>query len=815
MHMNKHLPGGKYRGGRRSSAPSSAAEDRIFIPMAERGRSIASVALSVRLSNVLGKAKIRIIGDLNGLILKDIIRCTNCRQKTANELREVVRKVQQGTDAVIQDLAAGEPANESVFCVPLAARTFLLSDLPISSRLEKVLRRLGFNKLGDVDGVEYSYLLRCQGCGKKCIKELQELLKRAGSGEFTPVDAADFSAELQQVAASIDSGLAKLADRNREIFESRISGNNGGPRTLEEVASEFGMTRERVRQITKKIFQTIRRSGGLRLKSTLQSLVRECEKCVCPLTPDLFMKWTGPTFANKHESHFYVRVLDTMDAAVPAWPGGSTREGGDDSRSLEIQTAVELWMRKTGINPTASEAYTYLRTQRAFRKLSVAVFLAVIRVPKRFIIDFPEPDRPQFRLRRLRISDFARPILEASDVPLTSEEIIERAKVRFGHSAIIYAGRSAGNALLNEEGIYLLGPRALGMRKHFKTPAKVWPAFRKMFAHTLKIQNRPVSTTEAICLPEIACFNFTNSHEMAAILREDKRFIDLGRHLFGLAKWGVQDREHIKDLLPGVFEQAKRVLKVNQALEKLTRRRSVSPTSIVNYLKNHAEIRSFGFGYYGLTKWGSEERSVILADRKTVERAIRRGPQPISFQALCQTFSVDVSGKQADLLWKSCMGSAKLRRAPDNQAADTLLLHKSVSLEQSLANISRDLKRPMAAYELEWELRSRYGGLFALVGLKEIEQKLAKSDWFLRDSAGQFFLHEDFNNENFNPEAIRAAVTKSLIESMDIAGCDELIERLELSGFEVDDLSQDMLASILRCAAGLQEVANQRFRARQ
>ncbi len=712
-------------------------------------------------------------------------------------------------------LAAVEPANELAFRVPLSARKFLLSDLPISSRLETVLRRCGFSKLGDIDGVEFNYLLRRQGCGKKCIQELQELLKRSGSGEFTPVDTADFSAVLQQVAASIDSGLAKLAHRDREIFESRISGNNGGPRTLEEIAQEFAMTRERVRQITKKSFQTIRRSGGLKLKSALQSLVRECEQCVCPLTPDLFTKWTGPTVASKHDSHFYVRVLDTMDASVPAWPGGSTREGGDESRSLEIQTAVELWMRKTGMNPTASEAYSYLRKHSAFRKLSVAAFLAAIRVPKRFIIDFPEPDRPQFRLRRLRISDFARPILEASDVPLTPEEIIERAKARYGHSLIIHAGRSAGNALLGEEGIYLLGPRALGMRKHFKTPAKVWPSLRKIFANTLKIQNRPVSTTEAVCLPEIARFHITNAHEMAAILREDKRFVDLGRHLFGLAKWGLQEREHIKDLLPGVFEQAKRVLKIDQALEKLTRLRSVSPSSIANYLKNHPEIRSFGFGYYGLTKWGNEERSVILADRKTVERAIRRGPQPISFQALCQTFSINVSGRQADLLWKSCQGSPKLRRAPDKQAPDTLLLHKSVSLEQSLANISRDLKRPMAAYELEWELRSRYGDLFASIGLKEIEQKLAKSDWFLRDSAGQFFLDEDFNNEDFNPEAIRAAVTNSLIESMDVAGCDELIERLELSGFEVDDLSQDMLASILRGAAGLQEVANQRFRARQ
>jgi hypothetical protein len=630
------------------------------------------------------------------------------------------------------------------------------------------------------------------------------------------VDVADLPAVLNQIAASIDSGLDKFPPRDRKIFEERIGGEKVGPRTLEDIAQEFGMTRERIRQITKKSFQTIRRSGGLKLINALKSITRECEHRVCPLTSDLFTKWLGPTAAtNAHDSHFYVRVLDTMEPAIPAWPVGSTREGVDEPQTPLIQSAVENWIQKTGRHPTAAEAYAYLRQQPDLKNLHVSTFLAAIRIARKLIIDFPEADRPQFRLRRLRISDFARPILEESDVPLTPEEIVELAKARYGTSLILVTGRSAGNVLTNETGIYLLEPRALGLQKHFKTPSQFWPAIRNAFAKFLNTQNRPVSTTEAVSLSEMAGLKIENAYEMAAILREDSRFVDLGRHLFGLAKWGKQEREFVKDLLPGIFTEANRVLTVEQTLEKLTRLRSVSPYSIGDLLKNHPAIHSFGFGYYGLKNWGNKERNVILADRGTVERAVRRAPKPVSFQTLCQTFSIEATGEQADLLWKSCAGSAKLRRAPDQQGPDTLLLHKSVSLEQSLANISRILQRPMPAYELEWELKSRYGDLFDSFGLKKIEQRLEQSEWFLRDSAGMFFLDEDFNNEDFDPEAIRAAVTKSLAESMDIAGCDELIERLELLGFELDDLSEDMLASILRGAVGLQEVADQRFRARQ
>ena len=72
----------------------------------------------------------------------------------------------------------------------------------------------------------------------------------------------------------------------------------------------------------------------------------------------------------------------------------------------------------------------------------------------------------------------------------------------------------------------------------------------------------------------------------------------------------------------------------------------------------------------------------------------------------------------------------------------------------------------------------------------------------------------DFDLADFDLEALRTASVKMLAESRDIAACDELIDRLEMQGFELDELSTDMLAFILRGAEGLQEVGHQRFRAR-
>jgi hypothetical protein len=60
----------------------------------------------------------------------------------------------------------------------------------------------------------------------------------------------------------------------------------------------------------------------------------------------------------------------------------------------------------------------------------------------------------------------------------------------------------------------------------------------------------PVSTSEAINEQLIEAAELTNAYELAQILREDARFIDLGRFLFALEEWDIEERAHVYDLVP-------------------------------------------------------------------------------------------------------------------------------------------------------------------------------------------------------------------------------------------------------------------------
>ncbi len=78
-----------------------------------------------------------------------------------------------------------------------------------------------------------------------------------------PDDAAGFTMMQEQLNKVLDG----LAERERRVVELRFGLKDGHPRTLEEVGREFGVTRERIRQIESKTLAKLRhpsRSNKLR-----------------------------------------------------------------------------------------------------------------------------------------------------------------------------------------------------------------------------------------------------------------------------------------------------------------------------------------------------------------------------------------------------------------------------------------------------------------------------------------------------------------------------------------------------------------------
>lgn len=87
------------------------------------------------------------------------------------------------------------------------------------------------------------------------------------STAMAPIDAASF----QLLKEQVDDVLDSLAERERRVLELRFGLVDGRSRTLEEVGRDFGVTRERIRQIEAKALRKLRHpSRSKRLRDFLE-----------------------------------------------------------------------------------------------------------------------------------------------------------------------------------------------------------------------------------------------------------------------------------------------------------------------------------------------------------------------------------------------------------------------------------------------------------------------------------------------------------------------------------------------------------------
>lgn len=89
----------------------NSPQDFIFIPSEVRGWEISKFALSARLEHILGWRGCRVLGDLHGLRLSDLIHWRNCGKATIQELVRLVRNLQEGRWENWRDANAAPPGD--------------------------------------------------------------------------------------------------------------------------------------------------------------------------------------------------------------------------------------------------------------------------------------------------------------------------------------------------------------------------------------------------------------------------------------------------------------------------------------------------------------------------------------------------------------------------------------------------------------------------------------------------------------------------------------------------------------------------------
>jgi hypothetical protein len=116
-------------------------------------------------------------------------------------------------------------------------------------------------------------LLHTKNFGRKSLRELRDIVRSLclDNGQGGEQDAVDYSSYDAMVEYFVSQCVK--SKRNQQLFKKRFCFTGGKAPTLEELGQQFGISRERARQILKKGFDKLRIKANLdRLHSFWQKL---------------------------------------------------------------------------------------------------------------------------------------------------------------------------------------------------------------------------------------------------------------------------------------------------------------------------------------------------------------------------------------------------------------------------------------------------------------------------------------------------------------------------------------------------------------
>jgi hypothetical protein len=271
--------------------------------------------LSVRARNVLTNAGLRVLGEAIQLSEAEWFRLQNCGRKTVNEIRNLASQFGLSLGIVIQnwpadridELALDNPGDQAGAKViqDLSPATEIdfettdegtkawlieeLRELDFSARAQNIFVSLRLKTVADLVQCTESELLRMRNCGRKTVNEIKLFLSSRALRldldirNFDSGAASQLRAALRKVhesarqkqnqesfgralnaSKSLEEELLLLlaieaSDRDVQLVAKLWGWFGKRPRTLESVGQEYGLTRERVRQIADRVARKIRR----------------------------------------------------------------------------------------------------------------------------------------------------------------------------------------------------------------------------------------------------------------------------------------------------------------------------------------------------------------------------------------------------------------------------------------------------------------------------------------------------------------------------------------------------------------------------
>jgi len=579
-----------------------------------------------------------------------------------------------------------QPDLPETFDIPPAFKDFPLSSFSLSVRLTNVLESLDYKKLGDLHGLSVAEFKATRHCGEKTVREMVSLIEKIREAEnvedFTGLDVIITPSDLSltQFIDLVDKFWAEQKPMTRDILLGRFGGKSEKTKTLEELAVERGLSRERIRQITSLALDNLQKLLGQAGEKLFEQIYQACLEAIAPLTPELILLWTGKEASDyRFPLPFYIRILAEFAPQIPILPEGSFLQGKpSEPRAYRIYRQTRMLLARRSQPMPLKEVFETLKATELLKDIEREEFLKVFRYSKDFALNFDVPDNPIIHLTtKLKVYELAYIVLSESDTALHPDEIIERAKKIFGEDEVTVSPGALLQLPEHKKDFYLLDRRTIGLRHHLNFPRSEWDKVRADVYKLLKKQHRSFSTKEIIFDKLFGWTEKLSPGELAQILREDPQFVDLGRLNFVLRGWNIRKREKIADLIIKILREADHPLMPIEMKQEIQKRRTVNESGLSPIIRQHPLIKKYDYGFYGLKEWGDDKIEYLLSNETFVYRILIMSETPLRFGDMCKRLGIEKNQMLVKILWERLQTMPKTELKPNRKAPDTQVLYNS------------------------------------------------------------------------------------------------------------------------------------------
>ena len=312
--------------GRPSRTPTDLhPPDYISIPEHLRATPVRGQGLPEGLGELLRRTGICVLGNLDGKRLSDFEDHHGWPRQALWGLRQVI------LTTIHPDLPPDRrtrpipihhwwPPERPIEVSP-TLHDLRLQDLPVSARLEGVLKDLGIESLRQLHGLPRGKLWVRANCGPKTLAELRILLRRAEAGEFTLSPEQVRSSTPADLISLIDLIVHRLPERERAFLMLRFGASGQAPLLLRQLGQQYRVTGSAAGCRIACALAWMLRDGSLKLRELLSRVPRTCARSGPQLSPALVQAWQDPARPFKHNPEFYARLIPGLRSL-----GSSTRQ---------------------------------------------------------------------------------------------------------------------------------------------------------------------------------------------------------------------------------------------------------------------------------------------------------------------------------------------------------------------------------------------------------------------------------------------------------------------------------------------------------